>query len=124
MMVRTAIVGVLCLASTALVSAGCGCDKVEEETNRPISTAQAEAPAPVQSVPQVDLSEFDPASKQMWVDLANELLSPCHEPVSVARCVAEKRNMSKMCACCQVHRTLGRRRVSTRRNPRVTPYSL
>ena len=45
----------------------------------------------VKDLPQVDTKNLDEFSKGIWVDMVNELLSPCGEPVSVARCVAENR---------------------------------
>ncbi|MEM7139126.1 MAG: thioredoxin domain-containing protein [Myxococcota bacterium] len=45
----------------------------------------------VEDLPQVDTSVLDAFSKGIWVDMVNELLSPCGDPVSVARCVAENR---------------------------------
>ncbi|MEM7436418.1 MAG: thioredoxin domain-containing protein [Myxococcota bacterium] len=45
----------------------------------------------VEDLPQVDTSALDGFSKGIWIDMVNELLSPCGDPVSVARCVAENR---------------------------------
>lgn len=42
-------------------------------------------------LPQVDVGDLDGPTREIWVELVNDLLSPCGDPVSVARCVAEKR---------------------------------
>jgi protein-disulfide isomerase len=43
----------------------------------------------VESLPQVDTSSLDEFAQGIWIDMVNELLSPCGEPVSVARCIAD-----------------------------------
>ena len=50
---------------------------------------------PIRSLPQVDTSALDDFSEGIWIDMVNELLSPCGEPVSVARCIAESRKCNK-----------------------------
>lgn len=50
---------------------------------------------PVRNLPQVDTSGLDEFSKSIWLDMVNELLSPCGDPVSVARCIAEARSCKK-----------------------------
>jgi len=49
----------------------------------------------IERLDAVDLSELTAAERRIWVDLVNEQLSPCGEPVSVARCVAERRACRK-----------------------------
>jgi protein-disulfide isomerase len=39
----------------------------------------------------VDTSALDDFGEGIWIDMVNELLSPCGDPVSVARCIAESR---------------------------------
>jgi protein-disulfide isomerase len=46
----------------------------------------------IERLDAVDLSDLTPAERRIWVDLVNAQLSPCGEPVSVARCVAEGRS--------------------------------
>jgi predicted DsbA family dithiol-disulfide isomerase len=46
----------------------------------------------IESLPEVDTSELTRAEKRIWVELVNDLLSPCNEPVSVAACVSEHRS--------------------------------
>lgn len=43
---------------------------------------------PIEGVEGVDLRDLTGAERDAWVDLVNRLLSPCGEPVSVARCAA------------------------------------
>ncbi len=45
----------------------------------------------VESLEQVDTSQLTRAEQRVWVELVNDLLSPCGEPVSVGRCVSEER---------------------------------
>lgn len=44
----------------------------------------------VESLDEVDVSELSRAERRVWVELINEQLSPCGEPISVGRCVAEE----------------------------------
>jgi protein-disulfide isomerase len=53
-------------------------------------------PARVEKLDQVDTSQLTDAERRVFIDLANELLSPCGEPISVARCVSE----AKACRTC------------------------
>jgi len=51
-------------------------------------------PAPgskIEHLDQVDTKALTDSERRVWADLANELLSPCGEPVSVAQCVSESR---------------------------------
>jgi protein-disulfide isomerase len=50
---------------------------------------------PIRSLPQVDTSALDEFSEGIWIDMVNELLSPCGEPVSVARCIVESRKCQR-----------------------------
>ena len=50
---------------------------------------------PIRELPQVDTSGLDDFAESIWIDMVNELLSPCGEPVSVARCIAESRPCKK-----------------------------
>ena len=43
----------------------------------------------------MDTSGLDEFAEGIWIDLVNELLSPCGEPVSVARCIAESRKCKR-----------------------------
>lgn len=46
----------------------------------------------VESLEQVDTSALSRAEQRVWVELINDQLSPCGEPVSVGRCVSEGRS--------------------------------
>ncbi len=73
-----------------------GCERSSEADSGPKAPAapadDPKAPkGPVRSLPQVDTSVLDDFGEGIWIDMVNELLSPCGEPVSVARCIAETR---------------------------------
>ena len=78
-----------------------GCERSTEADASPTQGSPEIKPAPkaskepVRSLPEVDTSALDDFAEGIWIDLVNELLSPCGEPVSVARCVAEKRKCRK-----------------------------
>jgi len=78
-----------------------GCERSTEADTGPKQGASAVKPAPgaskepIRSLPQVDTSALDAFSEGIWIDMVNELLSPCGEPVSVARCIAESRKCKR-----------------------------
>jgi protein-disulfide isomerase len=85
-----------------LASALLGCERSTEADSGPKPGGAAEVkPAagatkePIRSLPQVDTSALDEFSVGIWIDMVNELLSPCGEPVSVARCISEGRKCKK-----------------------------
>lgn len=49
----------------------------------------------VENIQGVDTSELTDAEKRVFLDLVNDQLSPCGEPISVARCVSESRRCGK-----------------------------
>ena len=55
----------------------------------PIRRPQRARPR-VESIPQVDLADLTDAEKSLWVDMVNDQLSPCGDPVSVAKCANEQ----------------------------------
>ncbi|MGB8223392.1 MAG: thioredoxin domain-containing protein [Polyangiales bacterium] len=85
-----------------LIFALLGCERsTEADSGQKGGSSTAEpAPAaskePIRSLPQVDTSQLDEFGEGIWIDMVNELLSPCGEPVTVARCIAE----SKKCKQC------------------------
>ena len=90
---------VLCLT---LAFALLGCEGSTEADSGPNQGSGSEAKpapkaskAPIRKLPQVDTSALDEFSEGIWIDMVNELLSPCGEPVSVARCIADSRNCTK-----------------------------
>jgi len=84
-----------------LAFASLGCERSTEADSGPAggsatSKPDPEAPkGPVRSLPQVDTSALDDFAEGIWIDLVNELLSPCGEPVSVARCIAENKKCKR-----------------------------
>lgn len=60
----------------------------------PRATSAPSASSRIEELPGVDASSLTSAERETWVALANDVLSPCGEPVSVARCVAEARRCS------------------------------
>jgi len=89
---------VLCVA---IVLALLGCERSTEADSGPkkgspeLKPAAGASKEPIRSLPQVDTSALDDFAEGIWIDMVNELLSPCGEPVSVARCIAESRKCKK-----------------------------
>jgi protein-disulfide isomerase len=87
--------------SFSLVFAAFGCERSSEADSGSKNEGSAGTPAPtesnepIKSLPQVDVSALDGFSQGIWLDMVNELLSPCGDPVSVARCVAENRKCKR-----------------------------
>jgi protein-disulfide isomerase len=78
-----------------------GCERSTEADSGPKPGSSAVKPAaeaskePIRSLPGVDTSALDSFGEGIWIDMVNELLSPCGEPVSVARCVAENKKCKR-----------------------------
>ena len=76
-----------------------GCERSSDADNGSKNEGSTPAPVesnePIKSLPQVDVSALDSFSQRIWLDMVNELLSPCGDPVSVARCVAENRKCKR-----------------------------
>jgi len=87
-----------------LILALLGCERsTEADSGQKGHSSTAEpAPAaskePIRSLPQVDTSQLDEFAEGIWIDMVNELLSPCGEPVTVARCIAESRKCKQCVA--------------------------
>ncbi len=85
------------LAGLAGLAIGCGGGSHSTGTSAAAATTEASSGAPrIESLEHVDTSELTDPEKKLWVDLANDQLSPCGEPISVAKCVATKRT----CGAC------------------------
>jgi len=54
----------------------------------------------IDRIPQVDISALTDAEKNLWVDLVNDQLSPCGEPVSVAKCATATAPTQQRCGAC------------------------
>lgn len=78
----------LCLSLTLGASCSGGRGDAVPEANDPESPPEG---VRVESLEQVDSSELSRSEKRVWVELINDQLSPCGEPISVGRCVAEER---------------------------------
>jgi len=84
-----------------LAFASFGCERSTEADSGPKQGSSTAKPTPgaskepIRSLPQVDTSALDDFSEGIWIDMVNELLSPCGEPVSVARCIAESRKCKR-----------------------------
>ncbi|HEX7477989.1 MAG TPA: thioredoxin domain-containing protein [Polyangiales bacterium] len=90
--------GLLCLV------VACGGSSQGASTPAPDRSAKAGAPR-IETLEQVDTSDLTDAEKSLWADLANDQLSPCGDPVSVAKCVATH---NKCGACVTAARYLAR----------------
>ena len=89
----------LCV-SLALASFGCERSTEADSGSKDAAAADAkkvpkDSKGRVTSLPQVDTSMLDEFGRDMWLDMVNELLSPCGDPVSVARCVADSGKCGK-----------------------------
>lgn len=71
----------------ALFLGGASCGHGQEGTPAPGSERPAPGPR-VEHIDSVDISELSTSERRVWTDLVNDLLSPCGEPVSVARCAS------------------------------------
>jgi protein-disulfide isomerase len=91
------------LAMLCLLSLGASCDRPKQPAAA--AGAQHSSGPRVEQLDGVDVSELTDAERQMWVGLINDELSPCGDPVSVGRCVADK---NKCGACVTASRYLTR----------------
>ncbi len=82
------------VAFLAIFSLGASCGgKVDPPAGQPAPAPQAR----VEAIPQVDLSDLTAPEKRVFADLTNDLLSPCGEPVSVARCATDAASRCNRC---------------------------
>jgi protein-disulfide isomerase len=90
---RRAVYPVLAAALLAFSSIGASCDEGNDETSNSAEpeTGGGDDGERITELPQVDLSDLTRGERRMWAAVVNDQLSPCGEPVSVARCVAEER---------------------------------
>lgn len=83
---------VLLILGPLLLGASCSGGRGEASTaEQPDEPEVSEGPR-IESLDAVDVSELTRAETRVWVELVNERLSPCNEPVSVGRCVEEERS--------------------------------
>ncbi|MCC6875975.1 MAG: thioredoxin domain-containing protein [Sandaracinaceae bacterium] len=79
------------LVLLAMMSVGASCSGTAEEPSGSHAGGEAPRPPRIETLEAVDVSELSRAERRVWVELVNDLLSPCGEPISVARCAAEER---------------------------------
>ena len=82
------------LVILGLISLGASCSGEDEQGGQRGHSGGDERPAGprVESLEEVDVSDLTRSERHIWEDLVNDQLSPCGEPVSVGRCVAEERS--------------------------------
>ncbi len=88
------------VALSALVAlASCGGDEEEELVeNVEVDGPEEDEPEDlIEDLPGVDVSDLEGADKRAWLRLVNRQLSPCGEPISIARCVSEGRDSCPRC---------------------------
>lgn len=92
------------IACGLLCAVVCGCEGStgadsgsKDGATKPADSAPpaSKSADPVKDLAQVDTTNLDEFSKSIWIDMVNELLSPCGDPVTVARCVAENRKCKR-----------------------------
>ena len=82
------------LVLMGLISLGASCSGDQDDTGNGNSSEGDEQPDDgprVEQLEEVDVSDLTSAERRVWVELVNDQLSPCGEPVSVGRCIAEQR---------------------------------
>lgn len=79
----------------ALMSLGASCSGGNHGDTQSGGQGREERAPRVESLEQVDSSQLTRAEQRVYVELINDLLSPCGEPVSVGRCVAEERRCQR-----------------------------
>ncbi len=78
--------GVICRVSVLLVLSACASSTQGAST--PADRSAKPGGTRIESLEHVDTAELTDAEKAQWVDLVNDQLSPCGDPISVAKCVA------------------------------------
>src|SRR6201999_3058189 len=80
---------ILCLSS-CVATAFAGCSGNKGPAPGAVDSKSAARPPQVTDIPQVDASQLTDSEKKLWLEVVNDQLSPCGEPISVARCAAEQ----------------------------------
>ncbi len=84
---------VMALGVTLGALPGCEEDGEGDET---VEDVEVEGrPPPIEDLEAIDTSVLTTGEKRNWVRLINDELSPCGEPISVARCVQEERDCAE-----------------------------
>jgi protein-disulfide isomerase len=87
------------LALLGLFLLGASCNQGQEKKSGGGDNGSARSDtkaAKIEKLERVDTSALTDPERRTFMELVNELLSPCGEPVSVAQCVAE----SRACGAC------------------------
>ena len=89
------------LAALCLVSLGASCDRGPKTR---VATSLDPRPASAERIERlegVDVSELTDTEAQLWIGLINDQLSPCGEPLSVARCaeLTRRRTVKPRASC-------------------------
>lgn len=92
---RSSALGALVIV-LGLMSLGASCSGGSDDEGDPGQGGERPEPQEegprVESLEAVDVSELTRAERRVWVELINDQLSPCGEPISVGQCVAEERS--------------------------------
>jgi protein-disulfide isomerase len=92
---------ILTLSLLAFVSTGASCSGgTEESSGGAAPSGGGDRQPEVTEIPGVDLSELTSGERRIWVSLVNDLLSPCGDPVSVARCATGAGSGTAGCRTC------------------------
>lgn len=82
----------LTLVLLGSMSLGASCSGTGAVQEGPSDDSERSGEGPrIESLDAVDVSELTRAERRVWVELINDRLSPCGEPVTVGRCVQEQR---------------------------------
>jgi len=80
------------MALGAALAAFSGCEE-DGEGDETVEDVEVEGrPPAIEDLEAIDTSVLTDGEKRNWVRLINDQLSPCGEPISVARCVQEERS--------------------------------
>lgn len=92
---------ILTLSLLAFVSTGASCSGGESGGGAGGGTSGGDPTAgsapDITEIPGVELSELTTGERRIWAGLVNDLLSPCGEPVSVARCATTSGGGCRTC---------------------------
>jgi protein-disulfide isomerase len=87
---RAPLLRLLVLPLVGVFMLGASCNAGQEPAKG--QEQAAEKDGQLETLPNVDTADLTAGERRTWVKLVNEQLSPCGEPVSVAKCVAEARS--------------------------------
>ena len=79
-----------------LLSAAGACGSSHGSAPGAVDSNSAPRSPRLEQIANVDTSQLTDVEKNLWIDLVNDQLSPCGEPISVAKCAEE----SKRCGAC------------------------